>query len=403
MGLEVPPLPEYRTGWGSAVIGPGPSRSLVMCFGCSRSVAPPTRLSNRPFEGVLDKCTEILHIVVAMTPFAAAIVGLSTGGLTCLAVQGGLLVGLLARRDDGSDQQLSGWQRLVLPVSAFLVAKVIVYTLAGFVLGWLGSAVQLSNTAKLWLQAAAAIFMILTGLRLFWPRLFPWLALTPPAGVRRFIRQHGRSQALFAPAILGFLTILIPCGTTQSMEVNAIASGSAVQGALIMFAFTLGTAPLFFLLGLLAKGSALIQRRLTLATAAIVISLGLYSFNGVLVATGSHFSWQYQTAALRYILSGAGRDETPSSEPIAANQTIVVNPIGYEPNYVRVPANEVVTFTLATNNNTGCTSVFRIPALKIERILPATGNTVVTGNFTKPGRYAFTCGMGMFTGTIEAV
>lgn len=337
-----------------------------------------------------------------MTPLAAALVGLSTGGLTCLAVQGGLLVGLLAHRDQVEDRSLTGWRRLVLPVSAFLVAKIIVYTLAGFALGWLGSAVQLSNTAKLWLQTAAALFMILTGLRLFWPRLFPWLAFTPPASVRRFVRHHSRSQALIAPAILGFLTILIPCGTTQSMEVNAIATGSAVQGALLMFAFTLGTAPLFFLLGLLAKGSTLLQRRLTVTAAIVVVSLGLYSFNGVLVASGSHFSFQYQTAALRYVLNGQ-TEETSSDTPASAEVVIAVNPIGYDPNYIRVPAGQPVTLTLKTDGNTGCTSVFKIPSLKIEKDLPATGDTVVTATFDEPGRYVFSCGMGMFTGTIEAV
>ncbi len=338
-----------------------------------------------------------------MTPLAAALVGLSTGGLTCLAVQGGLLVGLLARRDDTAEAELTGWRRLVLPVSAFLIAKTIAYTILGFGLGWLGNSIQLSITAKLWLQAAAAVFMVLAGLRLFWPRLFPWLVITPPASIRRAIRRHARSQTLIAPAILGFLTILIPCGTTQSMEVNAIATGSVVQGGLLMFAYTLGTAPLFFLVGIMAKGSAHLQRRITVAAAVIVVSLGLYSFNGVLVASGSHFSWQYQTAALRYVLADSTESEAQSGLPVAAAQTIAVNSIGYDPNFLRVPAGQPVTLTLQTDGNAGCTSVFKIPSLKIERNLPATGKTVVTAKFDEPGRYVFSCGMGMFTGTIEAV
>lgn len=337
-----------------------------------------------------------------MTPLAAALVGLSTGGLTCMVVQGGLLIGLLARRDQDGNQSLVGWRRLVLPVSAFLVAKIIAYTLLGFALGWFGSAVQLSITAKLWLQTIAALFMILAGLRLFWPRLFPWLVFTPPAAIRRFVRQNARSQALIAPAMLGLLTILIPCGTTQSMEVNAIATGSALQGGLLMFAFTLGTAPVFFILGVAAKGSALFQRRLAVAAAVVVVSLGLYSFNGVLVASGSHFSWQYQTAALRYVLQSKDA-QTISTEPVVARQTIAVNAIGYEPNFIRVPAGQPITLTLKTNGNTGCTSVFKIPSLKIVRNLPATGDTVVAATFDNPGQYVFSCGMGMFTGTIEAV
>lgn len=337
-----------------------------------------------------------------MDPLAALLVGLTTGGLTCMAVQGGLLLGLLAKRTD-DDAALTGWQRLVLPVSAFLVAKLVAYTIVGFLLGWIGESIVLSPTAKLWLQTFAALFMILTGLRLFWPSLLPWLTVTPPASVRRFIRQRARSQALIAPAILGALTVFIPCGTTQSMEVNAIASGSAAQGALLMAAFTLGTAPLFFLIGVAAKTTIAMQRRLTVAASVIVISLGLYTFNGVLVATGSNFSFQHQVAAARYILTSGQTSETANADPVLAQQTIQVNPIGYEPNYLRVPVGQPVTLTLTTKENTGCTSVFRIPKFKIEKVLPATGETVVTATFDEPGQYAFTCGMGMFTGTIEAV
>ncbi len=317
-----------------------------------------------------------------------------------MAVQGGLLLGLLAKHDD-EDATVTGWRRYILPVSAFLAAKLVAYVLLGLLLGWLGESIILSPTAKLWLQTLAAVVMVITGLRLFWPRLLPWLAISPPAGVRRFIRNRAKSQALVAPAILGTLTVFIPCGTTQSMEVNAIAAGSALQGALIMGAFTLGTAPLFFLIGVAAKGTAVFQRRLTAVAATIVIILGLYNFNGVLVAIGSPFSWQHQLAAARLVLTG--ETQVVDSGPVSDTPTIQVNPIGYEPNYLRVPAGRPVTLTLSTTKNTGCTSVFRIPSQRIERTLPATGDTVVTTTFAQPGQYTFSCGMGMFTGTIEAV
>lgn len=349
----------------------------------------------------LDKALFILQTVVVMSPFSALLVGLTTGGLTCMAVQGGLLLGLLAQRTDESSD-LPGWRRFVFPVSAFLIAKTIAYTIIGFLLGLVGASVVLSPTAKLWMQTLAAGFMILTGIRLLWPQILPWLTFTPPARVRRFVRRNAKSQTLFAPAILGALTVLIPCGTTQSMEVNAIATGSAWQGAVLMAAFTIGTAPLFFLIGLAAKSTATVQRRLTTIAAGVVICLGIYSFNGVLVATGSNFSFQHQVAAARYLLSREA-DESSSTVPILAEQTIQVNSIGYEPNFLRVPTNKPVTLTLVTNGNSGCTSVFRLPKFNIERTLPATGTTTVTTTFDTAGQYTFSCGMGMFTGTIEAV
>ena len=50
--------------------------------------------------------------------------------------------------------------------------------------------------------------------------------------------------------------VLLPCGITLSMEVLAIASGSALSGAAIMGVFVIGTPPLFAVPGYVARRSA---------------------------------------------------------------------------------------------------------------------------------------------------
>lgn len=331
-----------------------------------------------------------------MSPIAAFVTGLTTGGLTCLAVQGGLLLGLLARRDD-SASHLPRWQWYVLPVAAFLTAKLAAHTLLGAGLGWLGDSIQLSQTARVWLQSLAGVFMVVTGIRLIVPQWLPWLAITPPAAVRRLIRSSAKSQLIFAPAVLGLLTLLIPCGTTQAMEVAAIAAGSAAQGAAVMFAFVLGTAPLFFLVGVLAKGTALIQRRLAFAAATVVIGLGLYTLNGVLVLTDSPWSFQNRLAAWRSL--------STSADQSAATDRPVIRVLndGYEPSRVIVPASLPVKLELVTDRLYSCTSIFTIPKLGLTRSLPQTGRTVITTTFPAAGNYTFACGMGMYSGTIEAI
>ncbi len=151
-----------------------------------------------------------------MSPLVAFLTGLTTGGLTCLAIQGGLLLGLLAIRQK-EDQVLSRWQRLILPVAAFLVAKLAIHTLLGFGLGSLGEKIQLSTTVRIWLQSFAALFIVIAGIRLLKPHWLPWLNVSPPAALRRLVRKSAKSQALLAPAMLGLLTIFIPCGTPQAM------------------------------------------------------------------------------------------------------------------------------------------------------------------------------------------
>ncbi len=337
-----------------------------------------------------------------MSPIAAFFTGLSTGGLTCLAVQGGLLLGLLARRE-AADEKLSRWQRLLLPVSAFLLAKLVIHTVLGFGLGWLGESIQLSTTARIWLQTFAGIFMIIAGIRLIVPHWLPWLNISAPTALRRLVRKSAKSEALFAPALLGVLTIFIPCGTTQAMEIAAIATASAWQGASIMFAFVLGTAPLFFLVGMLAKGSTLLQRRLTFATAAIVVALGLYTLNGVLVLTGSPYEFNNVIRSAQIALTSGNASAVGPALAADDNPVINVYATGYDPDELTVPAGRAVMLNLAAQGRLGCTSSFLIPKLNVEEQIAPGKTTKVSVTFPQPGSYVFSCGMGMFRGVINAV
>ena len=76
----------------------------------------------------------------------AFITGLTTGGLTCLAVQGGLLASAVDQKDKISTKALVG---------TFLLTKLFAYTLLGFGLGSLGSVLTLSPTTQGWMQIAA--------------------------------------------------------------------------------------------------------------------------------------------------------------------------------------------------------------------------------------------------------
>lgn len=341
-----------------------------------------------------------------MNPLTAFLTGISTGGLTCLAVQGGLLMGLLARRQEADDEQsLSHQQKLFLPVGAFLVSKIVVYTLFGLALGILGERLQLTTTMRIWLQSLAAAFMVVTGIRILRPRWLPWLALNAPAGIRRMLRRSVKSEAIAAPALLGAFTLFIPCGTTLAMEAGAIATGNPWQAASIMLAFTLGTAPLFFLVGILAKGTVLFRQRLKLVTAMLVVGVGLYTFNSVLNLTDSPYSMQNQLAAWRWAVSGGIANQMPTTQldSVDANPVIQVSQTGYTPNKLTVPAGQPVNLTMIAKGQLGCTSILRIPKLGIQTPIASSSTTTVTVTFPTPGPYLFTCGMGMYTGTMNAV
>lgn len=336
-----------------------------------------------------------------MNFLTAFITGITTGGLTCLAVQGGLLVAILARRDEDGEQPRT-WQRLLIPVAAFLAAKIFIHTLFGFGLGWFGDRIALTTPIRVWLQVIAGSFMVITGIRLIAPGFMPWLTVMPPSAVRRLVRKSTKSRALFAPVILGLLTIFIPCGTTQAMEVASIATGNALQAASIMLGFTLGTAPLFLIIGVLAKGTTFLQKKLAYAAATIVVLLGLFTINGALILTDSPYEFHNVVRAVGTGLFGEGTEQDSVSDT-NNNPVITVQANGYFPDEVTVPSGVPVTLTVRPKGRLGCTSQFRIPQLNIERNLTEGNDTAISATFTKPGRYTFTCGMGMYRGTIIAV
>lgn len=178
--------------------------------------------------------------------------GLLTGGLTCLAVQGGLLATTIAQRHEEKLKDEVRQTGKALPILSFLGAKLIAYTLLGFLLGMVGSVAQLSLTAKMIMQVTVVIFMLGTaGNLLNLHPIFRYFIIQPPRFLTRLVRKESKSKNIFAPAILGAFTIFIPCGTTQAMMALAIASGNPWGGAAILFAFVLGTSPLFFILDIL--------------------------------------------------------------------------------------------------------------------------------------------------------
>ncbi|MDO8504740.1 MAG: sulfite exporter TauE/SafE family protein, partial [Candidatus Liptonbacteria bacterium] len=102
--------------------------------------------------------------------------GLLTGGLSCLAVQGGLLATAMAQEEGEQLENRAERTRgepvepkrpSAMPIIYFLGAKLIAYTILGFLLGLLGSAIQLSITAQIVLQFAVEIFMLGTAGNLF--------------------------------------------------------------------------------------------------------------------------------------------------------------------------------------------------------------------------------------------
>jgi sulfite exporter TauE/SafE len=112
---------------------------------------------------------------------------------------------------------------------------------------------QLNASMRAILLIAIGIFMVGNALRMFNVHpIFRYFSIEPPKFITRYIRRKSKnSESFFGPLFLGALTVFIPCGVTQAMMAVAVGTGNALQGAVLMFAFILGTSPVFFVVAYL--------------------------------------------------------------------------------------------------------------------------------------------------------
>ena len=360
---------------------------------------------------------------------AILLTGLLAGGVTCAAVQGGLLAGLLARqralsssggiaRDGGPRRaeaevgqesvvvKVPGWGAELVddltPVAGFLGGKVVSHVILGALLGGIGSVAQLAPQSRAVLQLVAGVVIVAFGLAQLRVPGFRRLVVSPPASWLRVVRVSSRSQAAFAPAVLGFATILIPCGVTLSMMALALTSGSWLNGAATMGLFVVGTGPLFTLIGYAAQKAAKGWRgRLGLATGAVLLAVGLHTLGGGLTILGVP-----TVDAVTSELTGAKPvipDTSSVSSAADGTQTavITVRPGSYSPGNVLVKAGVPTRLVFRSEGALGCERALVVPSLNVEKVLPPTGDTVIEAGTLPRGTIRYSCAMGMYSGLIS--
>lgn len=351
--------------------------------------------------------------------FIAFITGLTTGGLSCLAVQGGLLASSLAHQieQDYLDQSVQQKSRAkkhqpaqakrsntALPIFLFLVAKLIAYTLLGALLGWLGSLFTLSPTYRAFLMVAIGIFMIGNALRMFNVHpIFRYFSIEPPKSITRYIRRTAKGTDTFTPIFLGALTVFIPCGVTQAMMATALGTGSVLLGAALMFAFTLGTSPVFFIVAYMtAELGAQLEKSFMRFVAVIVLILGFVTLDGGLNIIGSPLSFQNLTRNLISTHDSPAQSTNAPQSSTAGDQLFLnVENRGYFPSTLKAPAGKDLKLNLVTNNTYSCALAFLIPDLDFYEMLPPSGAVQVDIPAQEKGSTLyFTCSMGMYTGRI---
>lgn len=214
---------------------------------------------------------------------AAFLVGL-LGGVHCVGMCGGIVGTLTLGLPVGVRSQAP---RLLPYQLAYNLGRISGYGVAGALLGGLGQAAFQALPLQRGLYLIAALFMLLLGLYLagWWPGFARLEALG--TGLWRRVEPLGRRllpiQSLGQAVGVGFVWAWIPCGLVYSVLLWALAAGSAVQGALLMLAFGLGTLPTLLGMGMLAGLAARFTEQVWLRRLAGLLVLGF----------GLHALWQF--------------------------------------------------------------------------------------------------------------
>ena len=322
-------------------------------------------------------------------------VGLVAGFSTCMALVGGLVLGLATKHAEMHPEASVGQK--FKPHLFFNLGRVGGYAALGGILGAAGSAFQLSSASTGFLTILVALVMLLLGLQLtdISPRINSW-KLTLPKGIARLFggtNRQGKEYSHKNSLIMGALTFFLPCGFTQAMQLYAVTTGSFAKGAMIMGIFALGTAPGLLSIGGLTsivKGDA--AKRFFKIAGVTVILLALFNLSNGLALAG----WNFDAGSS----PAKNTKNDPNVSIVDGVQVIkmIENNNGYSPNNFTIQKGVPVRWIIDAKAPYSCASSLVVPKLKIRKNLQA-GENIIEFTPQEAGRLPFSCSMGMYAGS----
>lgn len=196
----------------------------------------------------------------------------------CLVMCGGIVAALqLAMPNANLKRRL--WLQFILSLG-----RLSTYSLFGAAVGYFGaSAMQVAGGSILWLRLIAGCLLI--AMALYISKL--WFGLLKLEQLGQGIWRHIQPltkhclplDSTKKAYLYGLCWGWLPCGLVYSALSWSLVSGSASSGAMVMFAFGLGTLPAILLSGIAAQKLTQIKNNLTLRyiTAFILACYGVYT------------------------------------------------------------------------------------------------------------------------------
>ncbi|MBX4211628.1 MAG: sulfite exporter TauE/SafE family protein [Candidatus Yanofskybacteria bacterium] len=323
-----------------------------------------------------------------------ALVGLTAGISTCMALVGGIVLAISTRHAELHPEATPSQK--FKPHLFFNAGRILSYTILGGVVGLVGSAFRLSNTVLGILIIVVGIVMFMLGLKLIeiFPRMSGGFALPKSIGRLFGIKREAKEYSHQGAFLSGMATFFLPCGFTQAMQLYAMSTGSFVQGGLIMGVFALGTMPgLLGVGGLTSFIKGWFSRYFFKFAGLVVIVLALFNISNGYNLTGATAGFAAQEK------QGSGLDSKIENgiQTVEMTQTN-----GYKPNNLTIKKGVPVKWVITSTNPYNCSSYIMMPSLGITKALQQ-GKNVIEFTPQKTGTIKFTCSMGMYRGSFNVI
>ncbi|MCL5407622.1 MAG: sulfite exporter TauE/SafE family protein [Patescibacteria group bacterium] len=327
------------------------------------------------------------------------LVGLTAGVSTCMALVGGLILGISARHSE-KHPEASAFQKF-RPHLFFNLGRILSYFILGGLIGTIGKAFQLSSSLLGALTIIVGIFMLILGIQL--TELFPRISstgFTLPSGLAKLFgikKRHEREYSHTNSLVTGALTFFLPCGFTQAMQLYAMSTGNFWSGAAIMGVFALGTAPgLLGIGGLTSVIKGAFAKKFFKFAGVLVIFLAILNISNGFNLTG----WR----GISFNNSTVSAKDDPNVKIENGVQIVKMtqNSYGYTPNNFTIKKDIPVKWVITSEDARSCAASIVASKINVKKFLSA-GENIISFTPTEFGEIKFSCSMGMYTGKFTVV
>ncbi|MGL5315038.1 MAG: sulfite exporter TauE/SafE family protein [Peptostreptococcaceae bacterium] len=311
------------------------------------------------------------------------VIGITTS-FHCVTMCGGLALSQVVSKNDNLKRNIM-----------YNLGRVISYTVLGGVVGFIGAGITLNNNFFSVIPIILGVFMIGVGLS--------------NAGIislgrikflgkfnEKLIKLRSKLSNDKGPFVLGLLNGFMPCGPLQLMQIYALSTGSFVEGALAMLAFSLGTVPLMLGLGVFINKLSINSRELVFKVGGyLIVVLGISMMMNGLSTVGIN-------TAIGNNKSVSAYENKAIIEDGYQVVNIEVGQRSYDDIVVQKGMPVKLVMNVAPGNLTSCNYAINISEYGITTGL-SEGENIIEFTPDEEGTFTYSCWMGMIRNTIKVI